>query len=39
MYALIEEFGLETFTQYADGDNLQLADGSAAALPRCHPHR
>ncbi|MBV1856378.1 flavin monoamine oxidase family protein [Catellatospora tritici] len=27
MYALIAEFGLETFTQYADGDNLQLADG------------
>ncbi len=25
---LIEEFGLETFTQYSDGDNLQLSGGS-----------
>jgi monoamine oxidase len=25
---LIEEFGLQTFTQYSDGDNLQLASGS-----------
>src|ERR1700680_4059500 len=26
--ALIEEFGLETFAQYSDGDNLQLANGA-----------
>ncbi|WP_327188128.1 flavin monoamine oxidase family protein [Streptomyces sp. NBC_01334] len=27
MLELIEQFGLDTFTQYADGDNLQLVDG------------
>lgn len=36
--ALIGEFGLETFTQYSDGDNAQLSDGNCSGTrARCRP--